>query len=222
MITETYIPLTPDFFIAPYPHTWTEKLYVTNGRGDEPPSAGFREFTGPGGHFAREYSYTIYRLDKDAMIAALQQEVLRERQNFVATVSHLEGPNGVKVTEPGNYIHLIKVFPDGSGHVTMFTRIKAAEGEGVYPCKEWRDWHKDRPQHVMPYKYEDVMPRSDQPAREPGPTVGDHVTIEELELAHLKAIVAKSKTLDDAARVLGIDIATLYRKRRRHGMEMRG
>lgn len=54
------------------------------------------------------------------------------------------------------------------------------------------------------------------------PRVGDLITIEELELAHIKAIVAKTSSLGEATRILGIDIATPYRKRRKHGMEMRG
>lgn len=51
--------------------------------------------------------------------------------------------------------------------------------------------------------------------------IGDNVTIEQLEREHIAAIVEKTPTLDQAARILGIDIATLFRKRKRYKMPMR-
>jgi NtrC-family two-component system response regulator AlgB len=48
--------------------------------------------------------------------------------------------------------------------------------------------------------------------------VGARVTLEELESEHIKRILASSRNLDDAARTLGIDPATLYRKRSRLGL----
>lgn len=54
-----YRALAPDYFIQPYPHTWPIKLFVRNGTNDKE-LPGFREFTGPGGHSASEYGYTIY------------------------------------------------------------------------------------------------------------------------------------------------------------------
>jgi NtrC-family two-component system response regulator AlgB len=52
-------------------------------------------------------------------------------------------------------------------------------------------------------------------ARPAGPAVGGDVTLDELERAHISAVVARVATLDDAARILGIDASTLYRKRKR-------
>jgi NtrC-family two-component system response regulator AlgB len=45
--------------------------------------------------------------------------------------------------------------------------------------------------------------------------IGGKVSLEELEGAHIKKVVANSKTLEEAAAVLGIDTATLYRKRKK-------
>ena len=45
--------------------------------------------------------------------------------------------------------------------------------------------------------------------------VGARVTLEELETEHIKKVIANSKTLEQAAGVLGIDTATLYRKRKK-------
>jgi NtrC-family two-component system response regulator AlgB len=47
---------------------------------------------------------------------------------------------------------------------------------------------------------------------------GHMVTIDRLEEEHIRRVVAKVDSLDQAARILGIDIATLYRKRKRLGM----
>ncbi|GAB5558409.1 MAG: sigma-54-dependent response regulator transcription factor AlgB [Synoicihabitans sp.] len=47
---------------------------------------------------------------------------------------------------------------------------------------------------------------------------GHLVTIHELESEHIRRVIAKSESLDGAAQVLGIDSATLYRKRKRMGL----
>lgn len=48
--------------------------------------------------------------------------------------------------------------------------------------------------------------------------VGAPVSIEALERAHIEAVIASSDTLDAAARTLGIDGSTLYRKRKAYGL----
>ncbi len=45
--------------------------------------------------------------------------------------------------------------------------------------------------------------------------IGGKVTLEELETEHMKKVIANSRTLEEAAGVLGIDAATLYRKRKK-------
>ena len=45
--------------------------------------------------------------------------------------------------------------------------------------------------------------------------VGADITIDELEEAHIRKILGKASSLDAAAKTLGIDPATLYRKRKR-------
>jgi NtrC-family two-component system response regulator AlgB len=45
--------------------------------------------------------------------------------------------------------------------------------------------------------------------------VGGPVTLDELEAEHIRRTVAASPSLDDAAKTLGIDPSTLYRKRKR-------
>jgi len=45
---------------------------------------------------------------------------------------------------------------------------------------------------------------------------GMHITLEELEKEHIRQVVATTPSLQQAAEVLGIDAATLYRKRKRY------
>ncbi len=48
------------------------------------------------------------------------------------------------------------------------------------------------------------------------PALGGPFTLEEIEREHVRAVVAAAPTIDDAARVLGIDASTLWRKRKRY------
>jgi len=48
--------------------------------------------------------------------------------------------------------------------------------------------------------------------------VGARVSIAELEQAHIRRVLGQSSTMEEAAQVLGIDPATLYRKRKRFNL----
>jgi NtrC-family two-component system response regulator AlgB len=48
--------------------------------------------------------------------------------------------------------------------------------------------------------------------------VGEGVPIDAVEVEHIRRVLAASPTLDDAARTLGIDPSTLYRKRKKYGL----
>lgn len=48
------------------------------------------------------------------------------------------------------------------------------------------------------------------------PDVGEPVTLDDLERAHIQAVIARSPSLAAAAATLGIDQATLYRKRKKY------
>jgi NtrC-family two-component system response regulator AlgB len=47
---------------------------------------------------------------------------------------------------------------------------------------------------------------------------GGDISLEQLERRHIEAILARAETLDEAARILGIDASTLYRKRKAYGL----
>jgi two-component system, NtrC family, response regulator AlgB len=48
--------------------------------------------------------------------------------------------------------------------------------------------------------------------------VGEPVTLEQLETEHIRLILARTPSREDAARILGIDPSTLYRKRKQLGL----
>jgi NtrC-family two-component system response regulator AlgB len=48
--------------------------------------------------------------------------------------------------------------------------------------------------------------------------VGERVSLEALEEAHIRRILATTSSLEEAAAVLGIDAATLYRRRKKYGI----
>jgi two-component system, NtrC family, response regulator AlgB len=62
------------------------------------------------------------------------------------------------------------------------------------------------------------LPEEFSAARRQALAVGARVTLEELEAEHIRRILSASRNLDEAARTLGIDPATLYRKRSKLGL----
>ena len=47
--------------------------------------------------------------------------------------------------------------------------------------------------------------------------IGSQTSLADLERAHIEAVLSTSATLEEAATVLGIDVSTLYRKRKQYG-----
>jgi NtrC-family two-component system response regulator AlgB len=50
------------------------------------------------------------------------------------------------------------------------------------------------------------------------PKIGDPVTIEKIEEQHIRRVLAGTKSLQEAADILGIDQATLWRRRKKYGI----
>jgi NtrC-family two-component system response regulator AlgB len=50
------------------------------------------------------------------------------------------------------------------------------------------------------------------------PLIGDPVTIEKIEEQHIRRVLANTKSLQQAAAILGIDQATLWRRRKKYGI----
>ena len=54
------------------------------------------------------------------------------------------------------------------------------------------------------------------PTPDPGP--GAMITLEKLEELHIRRVLAATRSLDEAAEILGIDAATLWRRRKKYGV----
>jgi two-component system, NtrC family, response regulator AlgB len=52
----------------------------------------------------------------------------------------------------------------------------------------------------------------------PPPKVGDLVSLETIEEMHIRQVLAATKSLEDASRVLGLDPVTLWRRRKKYGI----
>jgi NtrC-family two-component system response regulator AlgB len=48
------------------------------------------------------------------------------------------------------------------------------------------------------------------------PRLGGDFTLDQIEREHIARVAARTATLDDAAKLLGIDASTLYRKRKKY------
>ena len=56
------------------------------------------------------------------------------------------------------------------------------------------------------------------PAQEASPKIGDPVSLEKIEEEHIRRVLAVTKSLQEAADILGIDQATLWRRRKQYGI----
>ena len=69
----------------------------------------------------------------------------------------------------------------------------------------------------LPGRITAAMPRPASVSGDPI-EVGGPVTLEQLETEHIRLILSSSPSREDAARILGIDPSTLYRKRKQLGL----
>jgi NtrC-family two-component system response regulator AlgB len=65
---------------------------------------------------------------------------------------------------------------------------------------------------------DNLSPALPDAGNEHSPEAGARVTLEELENEHLRRVLAGTTSLEEAAQILGIDPATLYRKRKKLGL----
>ena len=52
----------------------------------------------------------------------------------------------------------------------------------------------------------------------PAPNIGDPVPLDRIEEQHIRSVLASAKSLQEAAEILGIDQATLWRRRKKYGI----
>jgi len=71
---------------------------------------------------------------------------------------------------------------------------------------------------IEPADLPDNLNRLPVPGKTPAPQPGARVSLEELENQHLRLVISQTASMEEAAQILGIDPATLYRKRKKLGM----
>jgi two-component system, NtrC family, response regulator AlgB len=64
----------------------------------------------------------------------------------------------------------------------------------------------------------DLLSIAETPERKARPRIGDSLSLEDVERSHIRGVIANSASLDAAAKTLGIDVSTLYRKRKEYGL----
>ncbi|SEM10811.1 Two-component response regulator AlgB [Syntrophus gentianae] len=62
------------------------------------------------------------------------------------------------------------------------------------------------------------LPDNLRPSQNPTVQIGDPVSLEQIEEAHIRRILAGTRSLQEAADILGIDQATLWRRRKQYGI----
>jgi len=50
------------------------------------------------------------------------------------------------------------------------------------------------------------------------PSIGDPISLEKLEEMHIRRVLAATRSIDEACRVLGMDSVTLWRRRKKYGV----
>ncbi|MGH9887561.1 MAG: sigma 54-interacting transcriptional regulator, partial [bacterium] len=60
-----------------------------------------------------------------------------------------------------------------------------------------------------------ALPDRTSPLEPPRPRIGGDYALDEVEREHIEQVVARARTQDEAARILGVDPSTLWRKRKK-------
>ena len=144
----------------------------------------------------------FYRLN----VIELEMPPLRERPEDVAPLAE----------------QFLRFFAAKNGRrITGFTReAKAALRHHTWPGNV-RELQNAVERAVILSRTDEIGPEH-LPARAgvaaPAPQVGTMVTLSQLEEAHIRRVIAAAPTLDEAAETLGIDPATLWRKRKQYDL----
>jgi NtrC-family two-component system response regulator AlgB len=64
----------------------------------------------------------------------------------------------------------------------------------------------------------DLLSIAETPERKARPRIGDALSLEDVERSHIRAVISSSASFEAAAATLGIDVSTLYRKRKEYGL----
>jgi len=112
----------------------------------------------------------------------------------------------------------------GYGWPGNIRELKNALERAAILCSGEQVTVEDLPDRVLENSIMGVMPGAPGAASMPGASPNSAVTqsdlsLEELEKRHIQHVLTTATTLEEAASALGINLSTLWRKRRRYGLE---
>ena len=124
------------------------------------------------------------------------EDILPLSQRFLASLARAAGRPGMTLSAEAESVLLAYAWP---GNVR---ELRNAIERAVILTRS-------------PVLQPEAFPERVTGARHAGPRVGGPFTLDQLERAHITAILGQVRTMDEAATLLGIDASTLWRKRRR-------
>lgn len=131
------------------------------------------------------------------------EDILPLARRFLATLARASGRPGMTLSAEAESVLLAYAWP---GNVR---ELRNAVERAVILARS-------------PVLEPEALPERVAGAKNAGPRVGGPFTLDQLERAHITAILAQARTMDEAATLLGIDASTLWRKRRRFEGRGRG
>lgn len=138
--------------------------------------------------------------------------------------------NVIELTIPPLRRRLGDVLPLARRFLAFYSRKHDRESPGFTPeaeraleAHEWpgnvRELENAVERAVILSRSRPIGPRLLPFAADPGPAaprLGELVSLKELEAEHIRRVVARCDTLEEAAEILGIDPTTLWRRRKEH------
>jgi NtrC-family two-component system response regulator AlgB len=82
--------------------------------------------------------------------------------------------------------------------------LRNAVERAVLLCREERIGVVYLPMHLAP--------------AEPAPNIGDLISLEKIEEMHIRRVLAATKSIEEACKVLDMDSVTLWRRRKKYGI----
>ena len=157
------------------------------------------------GHFREDLLYRLNVVNlRRPTLAQRRPDILPVAQNYVDFFAARMGKQGVRFSDEAEAALRNYRWPGN------FRELRNLVERALIFCPD----RLIEPRHFSENLTPDISRR--------GLAAGDPVTLEELESEHLRKTLARERSIRRAAEKLGINEATLYRKRKRYGMDRDG
>jgi NtrC-family two-component system response regulator AlgB len=189
-----------------------------------------REYERLGENITRQAQLRVIAASNRDLKKLVSQGLFREDLYFRLNVIALEVPPlRSRVSDLERFVnHYLKYFSEQCGRCGRSFSAEAMQHIRSHPWPgNLRELRNAIERAVILSNGEKEIGREDLPldgrstadAENSLPQPGEMVTLEKLEQAHIRKVLERTSTVAEAARVLGIDQATVYRRRKRMEME---